>query len=380
MIKILHLIKGLGRGGAEVLLPETLKLHTREKFSFFYGYFLPLDDMVGVIEKEGGKVIHFEANGNVDLLFQGEKVVKFCQENQIDIIHSHLPLAGFVARYVYCRTNTPVIYTEHNIQEKYNIATKLVNKHTYNLQSIALGVSEDVSISIKRNINPNIPVRTLLNGVNTSYYRRDLIAATQLKARLNIPSDAIVIGNIAGFREQKALPTWLKAFAEVSSRHPHVYGLLVGGGSQQHEVEKAIKELNLEEKVKLPGMIENTLPYFSAMDIFMLSSEFEGLPIALLEAMSMECAIVSTKAGGVVEAVRDNHESLLCEIGDKNCLASKCSYLVENANVRRKMQVNARKRVEELFSLDVMVSKLEGLYEELAKKNILKGDFPEAAK
>lgn len=371
MIKILHLIKALGRGGAEVLLPETLKLHDQEKFRFFYGYFLPYDDMAEVIEKEGGEVIHFEATGNLDMLLQGEKIVKFCKENKIDIIHSHLPLAGFVARYVYGRIKIPVIYTEHNIQEKYHIATKLVNKYTYNNQTIALGVSEDVSSSIRFNISPNIPVRTLLNGVNTNYYRKDREAGNQLRDQLNIPREALIIGNIAVFREQKAIPLWLKAFERVSSEHPEVYGLLVGAGPQEEEVLETVHELGLRDKIKIPGLQENTLPYFSAMDIFMLSSEFEGLPIALLEAMSMECAIVSTKAGGVVEAVRDNRESLLCDVGDYTCLAEKCINLVKDENLRIALQSSARKRVVETFSLKVMVSKLENLYEEVLSKNLV---------
>lgn len=369
MIKILHLIKALGRGGAEVLLPETLKLHNKEKFQFFYGYFLPFDDMEEVIKKEGGEVIHFESGGNVNMLLQGEKVLSFCKENQIDLIHSHLPLAGFVARYVYSRTKIPVIYTEHNIQEKYHIATKLVNKYTYNQQTLALGVSEDVSSSIRKNINPRIPVKTILNGVNTRYYQKDRKAAAQLKAQLNIPPEAIVIGNIAVFREQKALPAWIKAFAEVSKNEPQVYGLLVGAGPQEEEVKKLIQDLGLVDKIKLPGLQEDTLPYFSAMDIFLLSSEFEGLPIALLEAMSMESAIVSTKAGGVVEAVRDNQESFLCDVGDYNCLAEKCLQLVRDEKLRVKLQSAARRRVENYFSLEVMVSKLESIYEEFASKS-----------
>ncbi|WP_324719187.1 glycosyltransferase [Salinimicrobium sp. HB62] len=375
MIKILHLIKALGRGGAEVLLPETLKLHDQNRFEFFYGYFLPFDDMEGVIEKEGGKVIHFKSDGNINMLLQGEKVINFCKKNKIDIIHSHLPLAGFVARYVYSRTAIPVIYTEHNIQEKYHFATKLVNKFTYNKQTIALGVSEDVSTSIKKNINPRIPVRTLLNGVNTQFYTKNLQMGARVKAELDIPQEAIVLGNIAVFREQKALPDWIRAFAEVSKQKTDVYGLLVGAGPQEEEVKNIIRELKLENKIKLPGVKEDTLPYFSAMDIFLLSSEFEGLPIALLEAMSMECAVVSTRAGGVVEAIRDKKEGLLCEVGDFRCLARKSVELIDDEELRKSLQCSARKRVEDFFSLDIMVSRLEILYEEVISKKSLEKAF-----
>ena len=153
-IKVLHIIKSLGRGGAEMLLPETLKVHNNSKFDFHYIYFLPWkNQMVEAIENAGGRVTCFSAKNNISLLFKGKAIIKYCRENKIDVIHCHLPWAGFVGRYIHATTHIPLVYSEHNMQERYHFVTKIINKNTFNYQSVAIGVSEDVSKSIKKNVS-----------------------------------------------------------------------------------------------------------------------------------------------------------------------------------------------------------------------------------
>ncbi|WP_300438024.1 glycosyltransferase [Christiangramia sp.] len=360
--KILHIIKSLGRGGAEMLLPETLQLHNKDKFEFHYIYFLPWkDQMVEAIENAGGYVKCFPAKNNIELLLSVNKVVDYSKKNKINLIHAHLPWSGFLARLVHKRTKIPVVYTEHNIQERYHKLTKALNRLSFNWQSMALGVSKDVSDSINSNIHVKIPVKTLLNGVNTQKFSRDMNAVKRIRDLYEIPENALVVGNVAVFRKQKDLRTWVKAFRLISDGRPGVYGLLVGSGPQEEEIRDLIKDLNIQN-LMLPGLQTDTIPYFSAMDIFMMSSEFEGLPVALLEAMSMECAVVSTKAGGVTEAVRNNKDGLLVDIGDVEALAENSLRLLNNKEELQCFKENARKRVVEDFSLLNMVQNLEVHY------------------
>ena len=145
-IKTLHIIKSLGRGGAEMLLPETLKAHHQEQFEFHYLYFLPWkNQLVEAIEKAGGKVTCFPANNNIELLLQYPKIIRYCKVHQIQLIHAHLPWAGFVSRLVHKKTRIPLFYTEHNLQERYHFITKLFNKLSFTWQSMGIGVSEDVT-------------------------------------------------------------------------------------------------------------------------------------------------------------------------------------------------------------------------------------------
>jgi L-malate glycosyltransferase len=366
-INILHIIKSLGRGGAEMLLPETLKLHDKDSFDFFYIYFLPWkDQMVESMETAGGKVTCLNAKDNIRLLSKYNQIIQFCKEHKIDLIHCHLPWAGFVGRLVHKKTNIPLIYTEHNMQERYHFATRTINKYTFNSQSLGLGVSEDVTNSIKKNISLNIPVKTLLNGVNTKSFKRT--ASSKIRQDFNIPNDAIVLGNVAVFRFQKRLVEWLRVIKKLREVNANIYGIIVGAGPLEDEIRNEWRDLELEEVVFFPGLKTNVKPYFEAMDIFMMSSSFEGLPIALLEAMSMECAVVSTDAGGIKEVIREGEDGLICPVDNWQELSSKVQILIDDPAQLKKYKVAARKRVQEAFSMKRMVMELEDCYLEVVKK------------
>ena len=364
-IKVLHIIKSLGRGGAEMLLPETLKLHDDKKFEFHYIYFLPWkNQMVSAIEEKGGIVHCLKASNNIKIMLEANKVVNYIKEHGINLMHCHLPWAGFLGRLVFQKTKTPLIYTEHNMQERYHFATKLLNKYSFNSQSLAIAVSEDVSNSIKKNVNPDIPIITLLNGVNTEKYKRRQI--TKVHEELNIPENAFVVGVVAVFRFQKRLKEWLQVFKAFSEKHSNVYGIIIGDGPLKDEILAERNSLNLEKRVFMPGLQTETRPYFEAMDVFMMTSSFEGLPIALLEAMSMECAIVSTDAGGIKEVIVDGKDGMMVSVDQWTELSKKLEILYENPEKKTAFQNAARQRVLEQFSLENMVDQLEINYEKLA--------------
>src|SRR5689334_22524615 len=100
-VQVLHIIKSLGRGGAEILLPETLRQHNKEKFNFHYIYFLPWkNQVVGEIEREGGKVVCIPAKNNAAILFTVRRIADYVRKNNIKLIHCHLPWAGMAGRLV----------------------------------------------------------------------------------------------------------------------------------------------------------------------------------------------------------------------------------------------------------------------------------------
>lgn len=363
-IKILHIIKSLGRGGAEMLLPETLKEHNKDKFEFHYIYFLPWkNQMVEAIEKSGGKVTCFTAKNNIQLLLQFSKIIKYCKENKIQIIHAHLPWAGFVSRLVHMITKIPVFYTEHNLQERYHFITKKLNKWTFNFQTFGIGVSDDVTQSIKKNINPKITVNTILNGVNTiSFQRNNSQSKNKIREQFGLPEDAFVIGTVAVFRFQKRLDLWLEILAESINLNPKIYGIIVGAGPLESLLHQKHVALGLEGKVFFAGLQTNVKPFYEAMDVFMMSSSFEGLPIALLEAMSMSCAIVSTNAGGIKEVLRHGEDGLIEVVDDWKKLSNSILLLVDDNEKLNYFQNNARDRVVTSFSIKTMVAQLEKLY------------------
>jgi len=364
-LTILHIIKSLGRGGAEMLLPETIRLHNKNQFQFHVIYFLPWkDQMVKDLEEAGATVKCFSATNNIKILLQAKKVARYVKEHKIDVIHCHLPWAGFLGRIVHRMTKVPVIYTEHNKQERYHKLTKWINRFTFNWQSTAIAVSGEVAESIQKNIAPKIPVRTILNGVNTDRFQRSEDSRKKLREQYAWDEETIVIGTIAVFRFQKRLDLWLELFKKIQDEHPvkKIKGVIVGAGPLKDLIEQKRKELGLEDVVLMPGLQTNTIDWFSAMDIYMMCSVFEGLPIALLEAMSCGLPVVTTNAGGIGEVIRHEVDGLLVPVDDPASIVNEAGKMIEDTSLRLQYAHASRIRVVEAFGMEKMVGELEECY------------------
>ena len=216
--------------------------------------------------------------------------------------------------------------------------------------------------SIHKNIHPRIPVQTILNGVDTDRFKRNSTEGESIRKQYNIPSNAIVIGNIAVFRFQKRLKEWVDLFKTVADKNEQLYGCIIGDGPLNLEIRNHVKSLGLENRIIMPGLQTNVLPWLSAIDIFLMTSEFEGLPIALLEAMSMQCAVVCTDAGGIKEVIRNNEDGFLVPVSDWQSAAEPISKLISNPAEIINWGTKARNRVKSAFSLAAMVEQTEKLY------------------
>ena len=363
-IKVLHIIKSLGRGGAEMLLPETLKLHDKNQFEFHYIYFLPWkNQMVESIQAQGGRVTCLPANNNLQLIRKDRQVARYVNENNIQLIHAHLPWAGILARRVGKLCGIAVLYTEHNKQERYHWGTRMMNLATMNALTTVVAVSADVAESIhKYKPSLKIPVRTILNGVNTTHFQRGQADGRAIRVELNIPDAAPVMGTVAVFRFQKRLDLWMELAAEILRKFPDAHFILVGDGPLKNDLLAKRDSLGLSARLHMPGLKTEVRPYFAAFDIYMMCSVFEGLPIALLEAMAMQCPIITTDAGGIREVIREEVDGLLCGVDEPRRLVTFAEALLSDRQLRMAYGARARNRVVEHFSMEKMVAELEALY------------------
>ncbi|WP_339868390.1 glycosyltransferase [uncultured Algoriphagus sp.] len=391
-IKILHLIKSLGRGGAEKLIPETALVHDQKRFEFHCLYFYhQKNNIVDELELAGIKV-HLIPTGNLGLFFQVNKVRTFAKELGIDIIHAHLPWAGILARFVGNKLNIPIVYTEHNTWERYNKLSYWGNRMTFKQQDIAIAVSNEVALSMQLNsmIDPyqrggRMKIKVIQNGVNTDVFRRIDIGIsnpeqtpplkrgaggifTDQKVELQIPQDAQIIGIVAVFRDQKRLWLWIETALKILDICPDTHFLIVGDGEWRSRLERQIEESGKSAHFHLVGVQKQVIPYLSIMDIYLSTSEFEGLPIAMLEAMSCEVPVVATRAGGIGEVIQHGVQGFLSEIDEYQELAGYCMQLLNNERLQKSMSHAARERVVAQFSMKRMVEELEGVYESVIAK------------
>lgn len=368
-VKVLHIIKSLGRGGAETLLQEVLLEHDAENFEFHFIYFLPWkNQMVAGIESNGGKVTLMHARNNIQIMRKLSEVIDYIRKHQINLVHAHLPWAGFLARLIHRRINIPLIYTEHNIQQRYHWVTRTLNRLTFGWQTAVVAVSDEVARSIQATINPKIPVVTILNGVDTNSFRFDQSERMRIRQDLGIAEDEVLVGVIAVFRFQKRLKEWIDVFKAAHVRNPKLRGIILGDGPLKAEIQAHLKESGMQDFIQMPGLVTPVKPYLSAMDLFMMTSSFEGLPIALLEAMSMECAVISTNAGGIRQVIRNGEDGITVEVESYARLGTIIPELLYEAKNWLHYRKKARQRVEDAFSLKKMVRETEELYFQLLKE------------
>lgn len=359
ILRVLHLVKSLGRGGAETLLVDGHRIASNTER--FYGYFVPWKDaLVRSLLEQGAEVRCFSAGGPLGMMARIPDVADYARAVRADLIHAHLPWAGIIARLVGRRVNIPVIYTEHSLMERYHVATRAANLATWHLQACAIAVSNEVRASAERHAGSVVRIEVVKNGVSPSHFQRDAHAGASVRRELSIPKDAPVVGTVAVFRAQKRLHHWLEAAALFLETAPDARFILVGDGPLREDVERVLREHGLMERAHLVGLQEEVRPYLSAMNVFMMSSAVEGLPVAMLEAMATELPVVATSVGGIPEVVVEGESGYLVPPEDPRALAVALAKLFSGAP--EAMGKAARATVAERFSMTRMQAHLEDLY------------------
>lgn len=368
-MRVLHLVKSLGRGGAETLLVSGLDAADRERLELSYAYFLPhKSQLVPDLRARGADVTLFSAGSSAGCLAQAGRVAALIRRERIDLVHTHLPIASVVGRIAGQMARVPVVSTEHNLLQRYHPATRLLTLSTWGLQSFVVAVSQEVADSIAAHAGTRVPVRVVRNGVDAGRFRRDVLAGRTVRAKHGIPEDSVVVGTVSVFRTQKRLDRWIEVAARVHSAHPNVRFLVVGEGPERPRIEDAIVAHRARDFVVLAGLQEEVRPYLSAMDVYLMTSVFEGLPVAMLEAMATECPVVATAVGGIPEVVRDGAEGFLASTEDFERVVDATSRLVAEPRLRVQLGAQARTRVVESFGMVPMQRELETVYEEVVQR------------
>ncbi len=296
------------------------------------------------------------------------RVKNFLRSWQADVLHCHLPLSGVVGRLAGRGAGVPVVYTEHNLMERYHPLTRWANRATWKWQESVTAVSEEVASSIARHADGAVSVEVVRNGIDVGAFRRCPEERQEVRRRHGIPAEAPVVGTVAVFRRQKRLDEWMQAVRKARERRPDLHGLVVGDGPLAAEVRHQVASAGLEGAVHLTGLQERVGPYLSAMDAYLISSEFEGLPLTLLEAMAMELPVVSTRVGGIPEVLEEGRTGALVPIGRPDRLAEEVLRLIADEGLRREMGREARARVERQFGIGGMVERFEEIYREVARR------------
>ena len=206
-------------------------------------------------------------------------------------------------------------------------------------------------------------VETIYNGVDTRKFSPGM-AQDDLRKKFHIDSEDMVIGTVGRLSPEKGLEYLISAIREVVNVYPRTKVLIVGDGDEKYRLslQEKVKDLELSSHIFFVGFYENVPHILRCMDIFSLPSLTEGFNRSLLEAMACGLPVVATSVGGNVEIVQDGANGLLIPPSNPGALASAIAELLKDKEKARKMGLEGKLLVEENFSIDINVRKIEKLY------------------
>jgi len=198
------------------------------------------------------------------------------------------------------------------------------------------------------------------NGVRFPSRSR-VVNRRAIRSRFGIDDGAFVVVTAARLTKPKGHKFLLEALPELIKRIPRFHCLLLGDGNMRAELEGRCNALELEDKVTFAGAVDDVLDILPACDLFALPSLWEGLPVALIEAMGMGLPVVATAVAGTPEVVVSGESGVLVAPGDTEALAEAITTLYENENIRRRVADVGRIRAREMFDMEFVVGRYESV-------------------
>ena len=201
------------------------------------------------------------------------------------------------------------------------------------------------------------------NGLDTKTIRRpSRCTVMDLRARLGIPPDATVIGSIFRFYDEKRPLLWVAAAAEVARLRAGCHFVIFGDGPLQQAARDAAHAYGIGESFHTPGMIDNVETGLSLLDVFLLTSAFEGTPNVILEASCLGVPVVATDAGGTREAIEQDVTGQLVSAAHPADIARCIIAVLADAHLRSRVKIEGPAFVEKRFGLRRMVVETLALY------------------
>ena len=295
------------------------------------------------------------------------------KRNRVDIVHTHSSKAGILGRLAARFAGVKVImHTVHGWS--FNDCQSLIKRKLFLwLEKIVASFTDalivvsdyDKKKGLDNHIGKKYQYQLIRYGID--YLEFDRAKGQNLKKELRIDPNNLLVGMIACFKPQKSPQDFVRLAYLVNQIIPNVKFLLVGDGILRRDIEKLIDKFKLQNNVILTGWRRDIPRILSAIDVFVLTSLWEGLPVSVLEAMVASKPVVATRTGGIAEIVFEGKTGFLVEPGNTKDMAEKLRILLKDGAMRDQMGRNARDSLDSDFNLENMVSNTQDLYGNLIK-------------
>ena len=247
-------------------------------------------------------------------------------------------------------------------------ARYLLKKITLSMLSHTICVSQQVRKSLLKNFSLS-PERTsvIYNSVDPNQYSKGEPSNIENEIPFSL-GNRIVFAIPARLDALKGHRHLVSAVATIKSKIPNAVFLFLGDGPEEKNIRKTLQEMALEDTIWLLGFKENMIDFLSASNVLILPSLSEGLPLSVLEGMSIGLPIIATSVGGLPELVVDGKTGYLAAPGDSAQLGNFIIELYNDKEKRERMGRASRIRVEERFNLQEMILQIEALYQRVLRE------------
>lgn len=289
------------------------------------------------------------------------------RKNKIEIVHAHMardyPLAAYAVR----NNAAKLIVTRH-------VLFPLNRLHRFTLSNAAriIAVSQAVAAQLKTDgFAPATKITVVLNGIDTytfaktcaSFNRSNFLNSWDLRG------DSLLIGTVGELTPLKGQEEFLHAAVQILKNYPAAQFIIAGidhspDNRNRATLERLIKQLQLQQQVRLVGWLDDLAQLYCALDVFVSASHTESFGLVLAEAMASGTAVVATQTEGAVEIIQDGQTGVLVPVGEVMTLTEAISRLLADGDLRTQMGRAAQQAAMKRFSVERMIAETEAIYEE----------------
>jgi glycosyltransferase involved in cell wall biosynthesis len=296
------------------------------------------------------------------------RVTAIAREFRPDIVHTHLAKAGTIGRLAARAAGARiVIHTYHGtvfrgyfgtVKSRAFVEIERALSHvTTRIVAITPGQRREL---IELGIGDERKVVEIPLGLDLGPFLEP-IDRTQARSRLDLPPNKPVVAIVARLVPVKNVSLFLRAMASV----PSAVALIVGDGELRGRLQTEAAELGIADRSRFVGWQSDVRTVYAAADVVALTSNNEGSPVSIIEAMAVGRSIVSTAVGGVPDVVRDGVDGVLVRAGDANALAAAINSLLADSSRRARLGAAGRLNVERRYDASRLVADVTDLYESL---------------
>ncbi|MCK4463361.1 MAG: glycosyltransferase [Candidatus Omnitrophica bacterium] len=369
-IKILHIIESIARGGAEYNLLNVLKCIDKDIFYNKILYLYKKDDLSEDFKNAGIDVECIGMKDVYDFKKGLSSIMKNIRRHNYDMIHTQLFGSNIYGRTAAFFTHKPVITTLQNPDYTFegNLFRKILDKITAFIANTKfIAVSEFVKESFvnKLSLHPE-NIEIINNSLDLEKFRSvDEDVKGIKKNMLGLRQYILTIGRL---HPQKGHIYLIKAFKRLTEKINDIDLVFIGEGLLKDSLISLVKELGIENRVHFLGIIKDVLPYLKRASIFAFPSLYEGLPLALLEAMAAGVPCVASDIAPIKEIKQNTTAIFLVKPGDISSLEKALFNLLNNEGLRKEMTQAAFKIVSERFDARKNSAKLEAYFTRVVDK------------